>query len=136
VEYPATSEVAPLSVDLTNLDNARKKRFTPPRVEWERRYRPLVDDSLRAVFALQEADRFRAFDSAARAFEMAFVSQQLAPGDARLTQAAAQAAAALGLLVPSSSGNDRVPLAESLLGNLPKSQELAQQLTVRNLRLL
>jgi len=136
VENPATSDVAPLAADLTNLDDAHKRRLAPPRVQWERRYRALVDDSLWAVFAFQEADRFRAFEAEARAFELAFMRHQLTPDDADARQAAAQAAAAMGLLVPSPSRSERVSLAESLLGALPVSQDLARQLAVRHLRLL
>ena len=98
-----------------------------------------MDDSLRGVFAFQEADRFRAFEVRARAFELAFVRHQLAPSDAQPRLAAAQAAAAMGLLVPSPSGSERVSLAVSLLGALPAGkagQDLAQQLAARNLRLL
>ena len=108
-------------------------------MQWERRYRSLVDDSLRGVFAFKEADRFRVFEKQARAFELAYVRCQLAPGDAQLRLAAAQAAAAMGLLVPSPSGSERVSLAVSLLGTLPAGktgQDLAQQLAARKLRLL
>jgi hypothetical protein len=139
VENPTATDVAPLAADITNLDDARKQRLAPPRVQWERRYRALVDDSLRGVFAFQEADRFRAFERQARAFELAFVRYQLSPGDAQLRLAAAQAAAAMGLLVPSASGSERVSLAVSLLGALPAGkagQDLAQQLAARKLRLL
>ena len=136
VENPAASDVAPLAADLTNLDDVHKQRLAPPRVQWERRYRALVDDSLRAVFAFQEADRFRAFEAQARVFDLAFVRHQLAPDDAQLRLAAAQAAAGMGLFVSPPSGTERVSLAESLLGALPAGQDLEQQLAARHLRLL
>jgi hypothetical protein len=184
IENPGATEVAPLAANLTNLDTVKVKRFSPPRVEWERRYRALLESSLKDVFAFQEADRFRSFDSRARAFELAFVEQQIHPSDANLRLAAAQTATTLGLFVPMpkeqrqeiakvaaqlglylppTAADARVPFALVLLSRPPEAQaaraasepalnkaaytaertrltpdfhELAQLLSVRHLRLL
>ncbi len=136
VKHPTDANIAPLLAAMPGPDKSDLQKLGLPRVEWEHRYGGFLDDGLRGVFAYQEADRFRSFEAQAWAFEQAFVSHQLDPDNEGLRMGAALAAAAVGLFVSSPHGAGRVSLAESLLGVLPVSQDLAQQLAARKLRLL
>ena len=102
--------------------------MAPPRLVWARRYQALIDGPARALFELQEANRFAALEAAAYGFERAMVEACVASaasatatpgtcqGDPDALARAAQAAAALGLYVSDPKAqSQRIPLAGKLL---------------------
>jgi hypothetical protein len=104
-----------------------------PRLVWARRYRTLIDGPARALFELQEANRFAALEAAAFAFEREIVRACVASGtnatatprtcqwDPRELPRAAEAAAALGLYVSDSKvQSPRSALARKLLHARPE----------------
>jgi hypothetical protein len=102
-----------------------------PRLVWARRYQALIDGPARALFELQEANRFAALEAAAFVFEREMIaacasgviassSATAVPGtcqgDPEALARAAQAAAALGLYVSGPKAQSpRTALASKLL---------------------
>jgi hypothetical protein len=97
-----------------------------PRLVWARRYQALIEGPARALFELQEANRFAALEAAAYGFERAMIEACVAPAasttaatcqaDPDAIARAAQAAAALGLYVSDPKAQSpRTALARKLL---------------------
>lgn len=119
VDHPGQDALAPLLGAAVVADRARvatpeeRLAMVPPRVVWARRYRALIEGPARALFELQEANRFAAMERAAYTFEQAMIAAAQ-PGGTPL--AAAEAAAQLGLYVRQDPLHaSRVPLADVLL---------------------
>jgi hypothetical protein len=160
VEHPDTDKLAPLLVavpkDLedktaaepadrpaTQVDTSAnpprsakpedRLMMLSPRLVWARRYRTLIDGPARALFELQEANRFAALEAAAFTFEREIVRACVASGtnatatprtcqwDPRELPRAAEAAAALGLYVSDPKvQSPRSALARKLLRARPE----------------
>jgi hypothetical protein len=117
------------SANLPRVATARERlAMAPPRLVWARRYQVLIDGPARALFELQEANRFAVLEAAAFGFERAMIAACVASptganatpgtchGDPDALARAAQAAAALGLYVSDPKAQSpRIPLAGKLL---------------------
>jgi hypothetical protein len=105
-----------------------RAEMAPVRIEWERRYAPMIGPRARDVLDYQEAQRFKLYEARDAAFEHAYVTYLVAsrggalPKGATLPQLAAdaaQGAADLGLYRATPQG--RVTEAQSIFDALAKT---------------
>lgn len=116
LERPKDVDIAPLLSDITDL--TLKAKMAPPRIGWEKRYGGLIARELHAVAELQEANRFKEFETATRDFERAFVGMLVStPGAQRDEQrrTAALLAAKLSLFINAPDHKGRIPFASTLV---------------------
>jgi hypothetical protein len=108
VEQPQSVEPPKSLHELSASDLALRIRLAPARIAWARRYRDLLNGSVRPVVEFEEAERFRAWESWTIEFEQALIAH-LEAKTAQLAEAEARwrvivAAAALGLYVETGQG--------------------------------
>jgi hypothetical protein len=107
--------------------------LAPPRVVWARRYRSLIEGPARQILELQEAERFKARERGARAFELALVAAEADPTNETKRSEAAQKAAQLGIYV-GGDGERRLDAQDLAPGADDKA--LTEALLSRGVRLL
>ncbi|HTJ43837.1 MAG TPA: hypothetical protein VL463_17140, partial [Kofleriaceae bacterium] len=73
--HPEANELPPaLMIDSPAATPQVRIEMAPVRVDWERRYAPLIGRRARDVLAYEESQRYKAFESRDLAFEDAYVS--------------------------------------------------------------
>jgi hypothetical protein len=95
-EASTKPDIPPLLTEKNYPDAVARAHMLPPRVVWAKRYLANAGASVQSVVMVQEAERFRRYESSAHELETAYVDY-LRTKDAASGYAAALAAARLGL---------------------------------------